>query len=632
MRMRDENARQKLEESEKKLNLILDNANDSIVMVSKDLKILYMNEKAKELFGDYQVDKMCYNILMNREEICEECTFNKLFTNYQPDVRFETYFRKPLTNEDIYLEFNCTPIFNFNGKPAIIDIIRDITDRKQFEEALIEGERFLSNVFNSIQDGICVIDRDFNIIRANPTMKKWYLYMKTIIGKKCYQVYRHRTEICENCECYKLIKSNNEIFDGSIFSKAIDKVIGKIYDVYSFPFIDQETGELKGFIKYLRDVTERDIAEAGLKESEDKYRSILENIKEGYFESDLKGNHTFFNNAFCNLLGYTNEELMGINFTQFMDEFNKKKAFKYFNQVYNSEIPQTGLELEIIKKNREKIYIETSAYLRYDKDGNKIGFCGVVRDITEKKKAEKMIELEIEKLKELDQIKSEFVYRSSHELKTPLNSICGASSLLLDLYKDKLDYKVKELLDIINKGGGRLEGLIEDLLDVSRFESGKMELIKNKENIGDIIKECVNDVKHLVQKRELYLKLDIYEDFYIKIDKIRFEQVIMNILTNAIKNTPPKGIISISLERQNNFIDIKIKDTGVGFTADEIKKIFKKFGKIERYGKGMDIDTEGSGLGLFISKEIIDAHKGRIWVESEGRNKGSTFIIRLPKN
>jgi len=181
------------------------------------------------------------------------------------------------------------------------------------------------------------------------------------------------------------------------------------------------------------------------------------------------------------------------------------------------------------------------------------------------------------------------VYRSSHELKTPLNSICGASSLLLDLYKDKLDYKAKELLEIINKGGGRLEGLIEDLLDVSRLESGKMVLIKSKENIGDIIKECVNDVKYLVRKRELYLKLDIYEDFYIKINKIRFEQVIMNLLTNAIK-------------------------------------------KIERYGKGMDIDTEGSGLGLFISKEIIDAHKGRIWVESEGRNKGSTFIIRLPKN
>lgn len=135
-----------------------------------------------------------------------------------------------------------------------------------------------------------------------------------------------------------------------------------------------------------------------------------------------------------------------------------------------------------------------------------------------------------------------------------------------------------------------------------------------------------------MQKRNLYLNLNINEDFYIKIDKTRIEQVIINLLTNAIKYTPPKGNISISLEIQNDFIDLKIKDNGIGFTADEKKKIFKKFGKIERYGKGMDIDTEGSGLGLYIAKEIVNAHKGIIWVDSNGRNKGSTFIIRLPTN
>jgi len=455
--------------------------------------------------------------------------------------------------------------------------------------------------------------------------------MKPILGKKCYQVYRHRNEICENCECIKIIKSNKS-FSETIISKAIDNEIGKIFDIYSFPFLDQETGELKGFIKYLRDVTERKRAENELKESEEKYRSILENIKEGYFQTDLQGNFTFFNNAFSMLIGYPYEELIGANYAQFVDEFNKESVFKFFNHVYNSESSQTGYQFKIIKKNKEKVHLETSVYLKYNNDGNKIGFCGLVRDITEKKKAEKMIELEIEKLKELDQIQNEFVYRTSHELKTPLNSICSASTLLLNLYKDKLEYKAKDLLEIINKGGERLEYLIKDLLDISRIESGKMELIKSKENIVDIIKECVNDVNYLVQKRNLYLNLNIDEDFYIKIDKIRIEQVIINLLTNAIKYTPPKGKISISLEIQNDFIDLKIKDNGIGFTADEKKKIFKKFGKIERYGKGMDIDTEGSGLGLYIAKEIVNAHKGIIWVDSNGRNKGSTFIIRLPTN
>jgi len=104
----------------------------------------------------------------------------------------------------------------------------------------------------------------------------------------------------------------------------------------------------------------------------------------------------------------------------------------------------------------------------------------------------------------------------------------------------------------------------------------------------------------------------------------------MNLISNAIKNTPPKGTLSINLKEHDSFVNLKIRDTGVGFTEEEKEKVFKKFGKIERYGKGMDIITEGSGLGLFISKEIVKLHNGKIWLESDGRNKGSTFIVRVP--
>ena len=115
-------------------------------------------------------------------------------------------------------------------------------------------------------------------------------------------------------------------------------------------------------------------------------------------------------------------------------------------------------------------------------------------------------------------------------------------------------------------------------------------------------------------------------------DKIRIEHVILNLFTNAIKNTPSKGIIYISLTKNIDYIDIIIKDTGIGFTEDEREITFKKFGKIDRKIKGMNIITEGSGLGLYISKEIVKLHKGKVWLESEGRNKGSTFIVRLPVN
>jgi PAS domain S-box-containing protein len=497
------------------------------------------------------------------------------------------------------------------------------------ENALREGKAFLSNIFASIQDGISILDKEFNIIRVNPAMENWYSDMKPLIGKKCYYTFFNRTKPCEDCRCFEIINSD-ESFCNRIYNKKTNGEIDKIFDIYSFPLLDQKTGELKGLIHYLRDVTKRYKAQGKQKESEVKYRSILENIKEGYFELDLQGNYTFFNKAMCNILGYSQDELIGLNYTRYMEENTIKKVKKVFNNVYNTEVSHTAFQYEVLRKNKEKIFIETSVYLKFDSDGNKVGYCGLLRDITAKIKSEQVILTEIKKLKELDQIKNKFVYRASHELKTPLNSIYSASSLLLKLYKDKFDERATRLLKIINYGGERLEKLIKNMLDVSRIESGKIELKKRKENITKIIKESANELIDLIQDREINLNLKIEGDYYINVDGFRITQVLINLLSNAIKYTPPKGIISINLQKTDDYIDIKVNDTGIGFTAAEKKKIFKKFGKIERYGKGMDIITEGSGLGLYISKEIVNEHNGIIWVESEGRNKGSTFIIRLP--
>ncbi|MHA1669600.1 MAG: sensor histidine kinase [Promethearchaeota archaeon] len=133
----------------------------------------------------------------------------------------------------------------------------------------------------------------------------------------------------------------------------------------------------------------------------------------------------------------------------------------------------------------------------------------------------------------------------------------------------------------------------------------------------------------LAKERDVRINIDVSEDIFINIDRTRIEQVIINLLSNAIKNTPPYGEISIILKKDFERITILIKDTEVGFTSDEILKIFKKFGKIERYGQHMDVISEGTGLGLYFSKEIIEKHGRDINISSKGRNKGSTFKISL---
>jgi len=244
-------------------------------------------------------------------------------------------------------------------------------------------------------------------------------------------------------------------------------------------------------------------------------------------------------------------------------------------------------------------------------------------DVTAKKQVE-------EELKEVSRLKSDLLSRTSHELKTPLVSIKGYADLLLSQHYEGLDFYTISILHEIKQGCSRLESLIKDLLETSKLESGEIKLNKSEEDLAFLIRFCIKDLQGLIENRKHNLVLKIQEGLTTFFEKERIYDVIINLLSNAIKYTPINGTIKIkSLIKKGNII-ISIKDDGIGLTKTEISKIFKKFGKIERYGKGLDVISEGSGLGLYISKGIINLHGGNIWVESKGRGKGSTFIFTLP--
>jgi signal transduction histidine kinase len=156
-------------------------------------------------------------------------------------------------------------------------------------------------------------------------------------------------------------------------------------------------------------------------------------------------------------------------------------------------------------------------------------------------------------------------------------------------------------------------------------------LEKTKINLSESITGCINEMTYAIRKRKLIIDLDIPTNLYLEIDRMRIEQVINNLLSNAIKNTPPKGRITICLRKSGDCVEFIVTDTGVGLTKKEMKILFTRFGKIERYGQGLDdTDIQGSGLGLFISRELVKLHGGVIHAKSPGRNKGSTFTVKLP--
>jgi len=175
-----------------------------------------------------------------------------------------------------------------------------------------------------------------------------------------------------------------------------------------------------------------------------------------------------------------------------------------------------------------------------------------------------------------------------------------------------------------------LQKLIGDILKAAELEAGFSKIKLKNNNLSNLIHICVREVQGFADLRSHGLKINIQPKLITNFEEEQIHKVVSNLLSNAIKYTPPNGKIEIRSEIRGNLIITSIKDNGIGFTSEEKQKIFKQYGKIERYGQNLEVIQDGNGLGLFISRKIVELHGGKIWVESDGRKRGSTFYFTLP--
>ncbi|MFX1567127.1 MAG: ATP-binding protein [Promethearchaeota archaeon] len=385
--------------------------------------------------------------------------------------------------------------------------------------------------------------------------------------------------------------------------------------------------------KLTNEIIERKKVEQNLRESEEKFRSIAEfsEVSIAIIQDDL---FKFINPKLIDFMGYSLEEIKAWKPKELYEKLILPEDFdKVYNLFYTSQSGESygknRQDIRIITKNGSIRWLDIySSSIIYQ---GKPATLNVGVDITEKKEFDKLIYEENVRLKELDQMRKNLITRISHELKTPLTSIYGVSQLLAEKKNQLPNLGISNLIEILYDGSIRLKKLIEDLLNTSRLDTGKLKLVKKNEDLVVIIEKSIREMEYLAKSRDLTMESKLPANLYFDTDKLRLEQVIINLLSNAIKNTPQKGNITIKLRETDKNVDIEVKDSGVGITDNEKEILFKKFGKIERYGMDLDVDIEGAGLGLFISKEIIDLHNGEILIESEGRNKGAKFTIRLFK-
>jgi|Deesub1362A_J573_1020465.scaffolds.fasta_scaffold14704_3 signal transduction histidine kinase len=249
-------------------------------------------------------------------------------------------------------------------------------------------------------------------------------------------------------------------------------------------------------------------------------------------------------------------------------------------------------------------------------------------DITKRKKAEEELKRANIELKKIDKLKMQFLNLASHELRTPITPIIAQLQMIRDGYFGDITEEQEKSIDMILRNTAILDRLIEDILDISRLESGTMKFAMVKANLNEILKNAVEIMKSKAMDKNISLRLKEDNIPEIVLDKDRITQVVVNLIDNAIKFTGEGGCIDIELIDDGNQAMIKVRDTGIGLKKEDQKKIFLPFEQVDstitrHYG--------GSGLGLAICRGIVACHGGKIWVESEPE-KGSTFIVTIPYN
>jgi len=490
------------------------------------------------------------------------------------------------------------------------------------EQTTSFDKEFLQSVLDGIKESIVVLDRDYRIICHNKAFKEWLkLTKKSVIGEHCYTIIHDQPVRCSPCIVRETFRTK-QFFEASHSHERGDD--GRIYhETNSYPITD-DNGEVKYAIYMFKDVTEKGRIEEKVRQLNKFKKKILDNAGIAINILDKEGKIINLNKGSEGLFGYVGDEIKGESHNIFYRKEDENLPEELIREVL--EKGKTNLEATLIKKNKTEFPANLVLTTVEDDNRKPHAIIEIVEDLTQLKKAERVIKQRLEKRKELDELKEEYFYSASHEFKTPLTSIVGLTKMILDEKAGKLNKKQREALELVYCDSKRLRGSVQKILDISKIESGKMVYNIGKVDLKPLFDEVLQTLKIIVDSKELTVTKNIKKNLpQAIVDKDRITLVIENLISNSIKFTPVGGRIDVSASKEGDDILVEIHDTGEGIPEEDKEKIFEKYYQAKMGSES----TGGSGLGLVICKKIVEAFGGRIWVESQ-LGEGSTFKFTLP--
>jgi PAS domain S-box-containing protein len=357
-----------------------------------------------------------------------------------------------------------------------------------------------------------------------------------------------------------------------------------------------------------------------LRDGEEQHRLLMENVKDyAIFLLDPPGRVVTWNSGAERILGYKEAEIVGQPFARIFTPEDVEQDQPELELRVAADKGRVEDERWRVRKDGSRFWASGVVTPLWDEGGTLRGFAKILRDITERKKAE-------DELADANRRKDEFLAMLGHELRNPLAPVLNGLRLLERQGRD--DPAIQQTVAMIDRQMGRIVRLVDDLLDVARITKGKIQLRRRREQLAVLVAQAVEGVRPHIESRQHGLSVSLPPAaIWLDADPTRIEQILANLLNNAAKYTEPGGRISLTVEQEGSVAVIRVKDTGIGIRADMLNRIFDLFVQTDRT---LDRAQGGLGIGLTLVRKLVEMHGGAVEARSEGIGKGSEFVVRLP--
>ncbi|SEH04376.1 PAS domain S-box protein [Candidatus Venteria ishoeyi] len=650
-----------LREAELMRRLILDTVVEGIFGLDEDGLCTFINQAGAKLLG-YEIQDLLGHYLhplihptdLEDNPLPEEqCSILSTIHSHDQDGTEQRFTRADGSYFPAWVYARCVE-YNDHIRGTVASFI-DISERKNLEASLRAERDFAESLINTAPAIVLVLDTQGRIMRFNPFMEQVSGYrLNEVQGNDWFETFLPKRD-------WKGIKQVFLSAIGDIQTRGnLNPIVTKDGRELLVEWSDQTlkdiNGKVTGLLSIGQDISERLFAENALRESENKFRSLVETTSDWIWAIDKNGKYTYTSPAIKDLLGYTSEEVLGKTPFELMSPSEARRIAAEFSRIAAKYGPIVRLENTCRHKEGHDVILETSGVAVYDASGSFQGYRGIDRDITEHKKIQHALQRSRDELEQrveqrtkqlattnqalaqakeaaeaANRAKSMFLANMSHELRTPLNAILGFSQLMAR--NPAVTSEQQKNLTTINRAGEHLLAMINDVLDLSKIEAGQIEVHPETFNLKHLLQNMSDIFHQRTQAKNLKFTLDLEAKLpaLVRADPGKLRQIIANLLGNAIKFTE-HGKISLGVRilppvtaASQSRLQVAVQDTGQGIATSQLNSVFKPFIQVGPTTS----QQKGTGLGLAISRIFVELMGGKITVESV-LNQGAKFYFDIP--